>query len=408
MLFLNRMSNSSPSGKIFKKWTICIFAAIVYPFLLGGTLYSPNYVFLTKESARDERPVFQDDSSHESLKFSINKSLNYFRRIPPESQFDLCGQKYSAAWLAKSLQTFVALIDHEYAEGELDRVIHEQFTVCKAADSEESEKLLVTGYFEPIYRGSLKKTTVYRYPLYTVPSDLAFLIGGSDFEGRRTGRFEKGRFVPYWTREEIEKNRLLVGHELVYLQDPIEVFILHVQGSGRVQLQDGSFRRVQYAGKNGRPYRSIGRFLVDEGKMKLDEVDLPSIVRYLREHPDEQQNILHHNESFVFFRWGNNNDIGPLGSLGEPLVAGRSVALDHKNFPPGILCFLQTQKPRIDKSGKVIDWVPMSRFVLNQDTGSAIQGPGRLDFFWGSGDYAATAAGLMKHPGKLYLLVKKK
>lgn len=402
------MSNSSPLCYKLKKWTVRIFAGIVYPFLLGAALYSPNYVFSTKEPARDELPVFQDDSSLESLKLSASKSLNYFRRVPPESQFEVCDQNYSAAWLAESLQTFMAILDHDHAEGELDRIIREQFTICMASDSEESEALLVTGYFEPIYKGNRQKTPVYRYPLYTVPSDLVFLVGGSDFEGRQTGRFKKGRFVPYWTREEIEKNKLLDGHELVYLQDPIEAFILHVQGSGLVQFQDGSVKRIQYAAKNGRPYRSIGRFLVDEEKMKRDEVNLPSIVRYLKEHPDEQQRVLYHNESFVFFRWGNDNDVGPLGSLGEPLTAGRSIALDHKCFPPGILCFLQTQKPTVNKNGKVTGWAPMSRFVLNQDTGSAIQGPGRLDFFWGSGEYAAIAAGLMKHPGRLYFLVKKK
>lgn len=391
-----------------KKYNYVSVRRILF-FLCVWTVLSPVILASsTIEHINVKQPLFWDDSDLDSLKLAIANSLNYFRKIPSERQFEFCGQTYSAAWLMESLQTFESLLGHSHTKEELDRSIREQFTVCPAGDAEDAGEMLVTGYFEPIYKGSLKKTSEYGCPLYTAPPDLAVMAGGSDFRGRQTGRLDKGRFVPYWTREEIEKNGLLVGHELVYLRDPIEAFIMHVQGSGRIRLQDGSIRRAQYAAKNGRPYRSIGRLLADEGKMRLNEVSLPAIVRYLKEHPEDQQRIFHHNESFVFFKWGNDSDTGPLGCLGEPLTAGRSVALDHKYFPSGILCFLQSQKPAVDNKERVTSWLPMSRFVLNQDAGSAIQGAGRLDFFWGSGQYAETAAGLMKHPGKLYLLVKKK
>ena len=217
-----------------------------------------------------------------------------------------------------------------------------------------------------------------------------------------------GVLVPYFSRTEIEEGGVLAGQELVYLADPVDAFILHVQGSGRIQFADGSLRRVQFAAKNGHEYRSIGRLLVEKGIMRKEETTLPKIVRYLKEHPEEEKAILQYNDSYVFFRWGDDFAIGPLGSLGEPLTPGRSVALDQNCFPPGSLAFLTARKPIVNAAGEIIGWEPLHRFVLNQDSGAAITGCGRVDLFLGPGRYAEAAAGNMKYPGVLYFLVKKK
>lgn len=352
-------------------------------------------------------PRLTDDASRSSLKTAVGRSIAYLRKLPADRQFNYCGNSYAAGRVIASLETFVSILDRAASAEELQKEIEEKFIVCRAgkpASLGPAEKMLVTGYYEPLLEGSLEKKPPYIYPLYKMPPDL--VSRPEDKQGNsRTGRLENGRLLPYWTRAEIENNDLLAGSELVYLADPVDVFILQVQGSGRVRLRDGSLRGIQYAAANGRPYRSIGKLLVDEGVMTLAEVTLPRIRQYLAAHPEERKRILQHNESFIFFRWGDT--AAPRGSLGEELTAGRSVAADHSSLPAAGLGFLQTQRPVLDDKGAVSGWTPMSRFVLIQDSGSAVKGPGRLDFFWGSGDYAAIAAGRMKHPGEFHLLIKK-
>ncbi|MDG4475882.1 murein transglycosylase A [Thiovibrio frasassiensis] len=354
-----------------------------------------------------ELPWLQDDLGYESLGPAIDRSVHYLRQLPAEKTFLLCGEHYSVAWLIESLLSFKRIIAEKPSPQALTALLKKQFILCQAAGRGSDRKMLLTGYFEPLFKASLTKSARYRYPLYRRPPDLVTIPRGKG-EEKKSGRMENGTLVPYPTRAEIEKGDLLAGQELVYLADPVDAFILHIQGSGRIELADGSQRRVQFAAKNGHAYRSIGRLLVEKGVMPRQEATLPRIVRYLKEHPEEQEAILHYNDSFVFFRWGDGPAVGPQGCLGEPLTPGRSVALDQKCFPPGSLAFLTTRKPRVNAAGEIVGWEPLSRFVVNQDSGSAITGPGRLDLFWGGGRYAEVAAGNMKHPGVLYFLVKKK
>jgi len=374
---------------------------LIVLFLVCSTPVFANDAPSMKRLSPGDFPKFGDDLSEESLRQAVASSLNYFKKIPPERPIRFADTDYPASWLIETLTTFDAILQQGQTPAEIYHLLREQFEVYEATGRQGSGEMLATGYYEPVLEGSLEKKPPFIYPLYRVPPDLVNL-------GNTGGMLLNGKMVPYWSRSEIEKFDLLAGQELVYLADPVDAFILHVQGSGRVRLRDGSVRRLQYAAKNGRPYRSIGKLLIDEGKMAKEQVDLPTIVRYLKNHPQEQERILHHNESFVFFRWGETDDGGPLGSLGQPLVAGRSIALDQNCFPSGALCFLVSQKPVLTDSGDIDLWTPMSRFVLSQDSGSAIKGSGRLDLFWGSDQYARAAAGGMKHPAKLYFLVKKK
>lgn len=212
--------------------------------------------------------------------------------------------------------------------------------------------------------------------------------------------------VPYWEREEIEKgNRLAeVAPPLAWLKDPVDIFFLQIQGSGKIYLDNNTPIHVHYDTTNGRPYRSIGKLLIDQGKIPRSEMSMQNIRAYLKNHPEEIEPILNHNPSYVFFKLEKE---GPIGFLDVKLTPGRSIALDRRLFPLSALAFIETQKPLIDGDGRIRKWSSFGRFALNQDTGGVIRGPGRADLFWGSGPYAEIAAGYMQHMGKLYFLLLK-
>jgi membrane-bound lytic murein transglycosylase A len=231
--------------------------------------------------------------------------------------------------------------------------------------------MLVTGYYQPIFPGSLTRQPPYIHPLYRVPNNL--LIRRANGRKQVLGREEHGRIVPYWSRRDIEQGNLLQGQELIWLKDPFDAFVLHVQGSGIIRLPDGSLHAVQYAINNGREYRSIGKHLVDTGRMQLAEVTMDSIRRYIDDNPEERALILHHNDSFIFF---NFRRPGPaIGNLGLELTPGRSIAADQRWYPPGSLVFLDSRRP-IMVEGQGAQWMRMQRLVTVQDTGSALTGPG--------------------------------
>ena len=237
---------------------------------------------------------------------------------------------------------------------------------------------LITGYHEPERRGSRTRESATQVPLYQRPS--------AQVLGERPSR----------TR--IESTGLLRGSELVWLDDPVEAFFLQVQGSGRVRLRDGSVLRVGYAGNNGLPYRAIGAVLVARGAMPVEDVNAGSIKAWLRANPGEATAVMRANPRYIFFRAlpPAPSDVGPPGSLGVPLTPMRSVAVDPAKVPPGALLWLDSTDP--------IDGVPLRRLVVAQDTGAAIVGPVRADLFWGAGERAELGAGLMKQPGRLWLL----
>lgn len=389
---------------------LVLFTSVFIAFLLllapasagSKTEYDPHSLHTVDPK---HYPSFLDHVPRASLEEAIVQSLDYLDAVSPERSFRFGGNIFSAAWLAESLRFFLAAVRTAPTSQALQQIVRENFRVYQAGGASDGQDLLVTGYYEPLFNGSLRKGDGFNHPLYSPPPDL---VRERDQDGTvRTGRYEKGRLVPYWSRRELEEKNLLRGRELVYVKSAVDAFVLQVQGSGRISLPDGTVRKIRFAAKNGRPYRSIGRCLVEQGKMKLEEVTMPRIRSYLEEHPDECRTILYNNESFVFFRWGDDGAAGPAGCLGRPLTPLRSIALDHQVFPPGALAFLETLQPDIDGRGRIVSWSPLSLFVLNQDTGSAIKGPDRVDLFWGSGEHAATAAGHMKHRGKLYFLVKK-
>jgi membrane-bound lytic murein transglycosylase A len=259
---------------------------------------------------------------------------------------------------------------------------------------------LITGYFEPELKGARAKSARFSVPLYKRPPDLVNADLGQfreEFKGKTiTGRVEGNRFVPYPAREIIEKGALAGKQlEILWVDDAIETFFLHIQGSGRVVLENGETVRVGYDAQNGHIYRAIGRDLVERGEMKPEQVNLDSIVQWLRAHPTEAQALMNKNPSYVFFREIKGR--GPIGAQGVPLTPGRSLAIDRKFLPLGAPVWLDTTDPR--------DGAPIRRLMVTQDTGGAITGPVRADLFWGAGPEARAGAGAMKQPGRLFVLV---
>lgn len=342
-----------------------------------------------------------DDLAGVGLADGVATSLRYLAKLPSTSTYNLCDRRVSVAELQATLKELGQLWEITGGGQKFVRRVADEFVMLSVKVADKPKKVMITGYFEPMLEGALERDEQFRYPIYSVPSDLVQRDG-------EVGRLIEERLTPYWTRAEIEEQNLLAGQELVYLNDPVEAFILQVQGSGRVRLRDGSVRRIQYAAKNGRPYSSIGKYLAERGAMRLNQVTLPAISAYLSAHPEEIKDVLQHNESYVFFRWGDSEQCGPLGCLGEPLVPNRSVALDRECFPPGVPALLVGRKPKFNAQEKVVGSAKLQRLVFSHDSGSAIRGPGRLDLFLGYGPKARATAGVLKGQGRLYFLLKKK
>lgn len=262
-----------------------------------------------------------------------------------------------------------------------------------------SDTGLITGYYEPLLHGSRNKTDRFKYPIFKVPQDLIVVDLDEVYpelsKFRLRGKVVGNRLIPYPSRQEIPK----IADQLkpiCYVDDKIDLFFLQIQGSGKVRLDDGSIINVGYAGQNGRKYFSIGRKLIETGAIKAEDISLQSIKKWLNQNPDKVDEVLNLNKSYVFF---TESKKGATGSLGVELIAKRNLAVDKKYIPLGFPVFIQTDNPLTKK--------PINRLMVAADTGGAIKGEIRADFFWGFGKNAEELAGKMKQKGKLYLILPK-
>ena len=276
------------------------------------------------------------------------------------------------------------------------------FLAANAADG--SEQGLFTGYFEAELTGARDRSETYATPIYAAPGDLVTAdLGRFDEQlaGKRIiGRVEGDRFVPYPERGQIEDG-LLAGQnlELLWIDDPVDVFLLQVQGSGRVILPDGEVVRVGFAAHNGRPYRSIGRVLIERGELEPHAASWDGIRGWIEDNPDKAAALFAENPRFVFFRLLDGED-GPIGAQGVALTAERSLAVDRRYIPLGAPLWLDSTMPGGGEA-------PLRRLMVAQDAGGAINGPVRGDFFWGYGDEALAMAGKMKSRGRYFLMLPK-
>ena len=258
---------------------------------------------------------------------------------------------------------------------------------------------MVTGYYEPVLAGSRSRSERFREPVYGVPADLVAVdldnllpeLRGLRLRGRMDGR----RLVPYWTRAEIEAGKTSAAPIIAWVEDPVELFFLQIQGSGQIELASGARLRLGYGDQNGHPYRSMGRFLVERREMTLDQASMQGIKAWAAANPAKLREALDSNPSYVFFRETVESG-GPIGTLGVPLTAGHSIAVDPRHIPLGAPVFLATTWP--------LSTQPMERLVAAQDTGGAIRGAVRADFYWGSGSDAGALAGRMRQQGRMWIL----
>jgi len=396
---------------IYSKMVIFLMAAIAA--LIAGCpapiKKAPKELALVRKSGFSY-PNFTDDLEFEGLEYSILKSMAYLQKVPADRIYQFGPDQYDAAHLLQSLEQFMDFIRTNPSNRDLQKFIRSNYLVYQSVGRDQEGEVLFTGYYEPHLNGRLQPDNEFRFPIYALPEDL-IKIDLSAFDEKYAGESIVGRYtgetvVPYYDRREIDEQNALAdkAQPLAWIKDPVDVFFLQIQGSGKIFLDTGEVINVHYNGSNGRPYRSIGKLLIDEQKIPQEEMSMQKIRSYLHEHPEEMAPVLNHNPSYVFFKLEPE---GPLGYLNVLLTPGRSVALDRRIFPPAALAFIQTKKPVVDSAGQIDSWADCSRFVLNQDTGGAIRGPGRADLFWGSGPYAEIAAGHSAHRGKLFFLILK-
>ena len=366
-----------------------------------------------EESLRQVRfllPEFRDDMDRDSLILAVKRNLEYLNRLNPDAVFQYGSHHFTCQQVRESQEAFLDLLSKELDAEQMSRMVRKLFRIYRATHQGGDRRVLFTGYYEPIYEGRLVPDESFRYPLYRPPDDLIRIdlsLFSERFKGENIiARIEGKKILPYYSRYQIETEKVLKGKglEIAWLKDPLDVTFLHIQGSGRLRLSDGKDLLVHYQASNGRPYRSIGRYMIEKKLLGREEMSMQAIRKYLTENPGVLDEVLNYNPSYVFFRQAEN---GPFGSLDILLTPGRSLALDPKIFPKGALGFISCQKPLVNDQGNIIGWTNFSRFVLNQDSGGAIKGAGRADIFWGSGPYAELAAGHLKHDGELYILIKK-
>ncbi|NER29194.1 MAG: murein transglycosylase A [Symploca sp. SIO1C4] len=329
----------------------------------------------------------------QALLDSIDNSLRYLATPSAAKAY----QEYPVQGITRnrvhrSLIRFRQLVVNSNSPAQLQAAVNREFALYKSVGQDNQGTVFFTGYFEPIYNASWTPSAKYRYPLY-----------------RRPANFEQWQ-QPHPTRAELEGEdglgikSPLRGRELVWLSDRLEAFLVHIQGSARLRMPDGSLISVGYAGKTNYPYTSIGRELVKDGILPLDGLTLPVLIDYFNAYPKQLSKYLPRNQSFVFFK--ETYGAPATGSIGVPVTAERSIATDKSLMPPGALALIHTRIPYPNANGK-LEYRLVSRYVLDQDTGSAIRGPGRVDIFMGTGSQAGDRAGIIGGRGGLYYLLLK-
>lgn len=335
-------------------------------------------------------------SNRSDLLEALDRSIAWFGVPSSRESFPMAGITHAHAWT--SVRAFRDLVASYEDPEELERRIFAEFDFFSSLGEDGRGTVLFTGYYAPLFLGSRSRDAVYRYPLYGPPADLVVDAETGHVKGRRVA----GRIVaPYPTRAEIEESGLLRGNEVVWLRDPFEAYLIHLQGSASIRYQDGSVRRFGYAGNNGHEYVSVSRELLADGKLAEDEISLDEVRGYFDAHPEDLFRYLHRNPRFIFFQEVEDSN-WPAGSLGVKVTPLRSLATDKDLFPPGGVVFVVTDG--LDPSGRIRR---LEQLMLDQDSGGAIRSPGRADIYYGVGPEAEKRAGGQYSHGRLYYLFLK-
>ncbi|MEJ2467884.1 MAG: MltA domain-containing protein [Campylobacterales bacterium] len=358
--------------------TYCLFLAGILALFLGGCAKKPAHVSV-------------DGEAHSSGRFSYFEALPGWNEKKAESGLAVFRKQCAAQALPSREQLCASAMKATDAK----RFFETHFRPFRLGP--EAESGLMTGYYEPQLHGAMRKSSAYPYPIYATPSDLVRVELSHlypDLAHRHLrGRVQGNRLVPYPSRAQINGGDI-TAEPICYVSSDIDRFFLHVQGSGRIMLDDNSTLFVGHTDRNGHPYRSIGKRMVEEGLIPKEAISLQSIRRYLKAHPQQKQRILESNPSYIFFGLRNR---GATGTLGVELTPMHSVAIDRTKIPLGFPVYYDAQDPLTHR--------PMREVAMAQDTGSAIKGQVRADLFWGYGEKAEAGAGRMKSPLTLWLFV---
>jgi membrane-bound lytic murein transglycosylase A len=365
--------------------------------------------------APEQVPAFDDDADLPSLRIAARQSLAYYRGRPPQETYTLATDTYTAVEFADSLAFFVDLIDRGLPREAWKEEIRKNFDVYQSIGTDAARTVTFSSYYEPVIPARLKRTDTFRYPIYGRPADLIDVDLGQfnpDYQGARISGRRKGQnLIPYHTRADIDSKHVLKGTTkvLAWAKTPTDIFFMQIEGSGWLDVGKGKKVRIRYNGTNGQKYRSVGTYLLNSGRYPAKTIDHWEFEAFLNNNPKERQGILNVNPRYVFFQLDYSTmSAFAFGNIQVPLTAWRSIATDPKIFPKGALTWIATDRPAFDEKGKKIGLKPLNRFMLNQDEGGAIQGPGRVDFFAGDGHEAEQFATHFWQKGTLYFLVKKK
>jgi membrane-bound lytic murein transglycosylase A len=306
------------------------------------------------------------------------------------------------AWA--SICTTATALGARARNAQIARFFRDNFEPYQILNTNETSAGMVTGYYEPLLHGSRTRSARYRFPIYATPQDMLTIDLSSvypDFKHKRLrGRMDGGKVIPYFSRADIDNGAsLLNGLEIAWVDDAVELFFLHIQGSGQIQLENGERLRIGYADQNGHPFRSLGGALIRKGEIRPEQASMQGIKEWTRKNPGKAQEFMNTNPSYVFFKELPGGLSGPIGTLGVPLTAERSLAIDQRVVPLGVPVYLSTTYPGTA--------TPLNRLMVAQDTGGAINGAVRADFYWGFGEEAGKLAGRMKQTGRMWVLLPK-
>ena len=354
-------------------------------------------------------PELRDDEPAQTLIDAIDLSLEKFAGMDPGGSLRFGSDAVPVERLVESLKDFRAKLAELGLSENFFRYVRENFIFY----SSTAPQVVFTGYYEPLLRGSRRESPKYPYPLYGRPGDLVtvdqkqfYFYKDQPNLPQIKGRVDGNRLVPYFTRDEIDFQSKLAGRglEILWIDSLVDIFFLHIQGSGIVQLEDGSRVFVGYADQNGHPFRSIGKFMLDKKLIDRSQLSMQGMKAFLKDHPEAIPETLIANPSYIFFQV---NEQSATGTFGTRLTPWRSIASDQRLFPLGTLAYIECEKPVFDTENRIMGWEKFGRFVLNQDTGGAIRGADRVDLFTGHGEFSERVAGNMKQKGALFFLLKK-
>jgi len=384
------------------------------PDLIPRWLETPSTTDLTWDPAKEsflekvtteDLPSMIPDGTLSRFKAALEKQIvrcEKLNRIRPNTRWRFGDRVVNREqWCNQTNHAFLELVNKSTSFSDFWEEAKTKFEWYRSKGVKNDGKVKFTGYYLPLLRGSRTRTPRFTYPVYKRPPNLVRVV----IDGKK--RYRKlnpdGTYSLFHDRKEIDWDGVLEGKglEIAYVDDPIEAFFLHIQGSGSLHLlqEDGSYKRSQinFGGGNGRKYLAIGRFLRNEG-VDPKYSTLQGLRRYFRERPHEIDRVFPLNQSYIFF---GESEKGPYGSGGTILEDGHSIATDNKLFPLGAVSLFNVTRPEV-AHGEIVRWIPFSRFAVNQDTGGAIKGPSRVDIFWGEGEYAEIAAGHQNHIGGLF------